>query len=123
MLFFRTLQMFFSQSGGAVNTNFLGTVIAGFGYDRLKTILLQTPTFAIQAFCCLLVTGLVTFWRPARDLKQPILSLAAAIVITGASIIYTRESNDSTRQLLLGSMYLIAVSNCSFTTILAIVGK
>ena len=74
-----------------------------------------------------------------RDYKQPILSIAAAIVIAGATIIYTHEANASTRPLLLGSMYMIAVSNCckledkenpvrlliaapAFTTILAIVG-
>lgn len=71
-----------------------------FSYSPLRTTLLQTPTFAIQGFICLALTAAVTFLPRFRNLKQPILSVAAAVVITGAAIIYTHESNEANRQLL-----------------------
>ncbi|KAM0748290.1 MFS general substrate transporter [Meredithblackwellia eburnea MCA 4105] len=114
--------LFLSQSGGAVTTNFLGIVIKGFGYEQLRSLLLQTPAFAIQGVVCLIVTGLATFTTTFRNLKQPMLSVAALCVVTGSAIIYSHKPTANNRHLLLGALYLMAINNCSYTTIMSVVG-
>lgn len=124
------LTLFLSQSGGAVTTNFLGSprppssaligpgiIISGFNFPQLRSLLLQTPAFAIQGVICraspapltllnyaVIVTGTVTFWRPARKFKQPVLSLAACCVIAGTSVIYSTTPTAANRNLLLGML-------------------
>ncbi|KAJ7621480.1 major facilitator superfamily domain-containing protein [Roridomyces roridus] len=114
--------LFLSQSGGAVTTNFIGIIIKGFGYNQLRSLLLQTPAFAIQGFICLIVTGLVSFTKTFRNLKQPLLSIAACCVIAGTGVVYSTTPTAQNRQLLLGMMYMIALNNCSFTTIMSVIG-
>jgi len=114
--------LFLSQSGGAVTTNFIGIIINGFGYPQLKSLLLQTPAFAIQAAICLIVTSLVSFTSFFRRAKQPLLSVAACAVVCGTAVIYTHQPTAGNRNLLLGMMYMIALNNCSFTVIMSVIG-
>jgi ACS family allantoate permease-like MFS transporter len=82
----------------------LGIIINGFGYPQLKSMLLQSPAFAIQAAVCLLVTGLVSFTKTFRYAKQPLLSLAASAVVAGTAVIYSHQPTPQNRSLLLGMM-------------------
>ncbi|KAF9464593.1 major facilitator superfamily domain-containing protein [Collybia nuda] len=116
------MTLFFSQSGGAITTNFIGLIINGFGFSQLRSLLLQTPAFAIQGIICLIVTGLITFTQTFRGFKQPLLSLAACCVVVGTAVVYTHEPTPGNRQVLLGMMYMIALNNCSFTTIMSVIG-
>lgn len=130
------LTLFLSNSAGAVTTNFIGLIVAGFGYSQLRSMLLQAPAFAIQAVVCLLVTGLVTFTKFFRNAKQPLLSVAALAVISGTAVIYSHDPTPQNQNLLLGMLCqfpedvpivslltprgfsdMIALNNCSFTTI------
>jgi len=115
--------LFAGAAGGTLNTNFLGLVIRGFGYSPLVSTLLQIPTFAIQTITSTLVLGLVTFVKPLRNCKQPILSIAALCVIAGCAILYTNSPTGSNGRLLLFALYLVAINNCSFAVLIAVVGN
>ncbi|KAH7113005.1 major facilitator superfamily domain-containing protein [Dactylonectria estremocensis] len=117
------LQMFFSQAMGNVTTNFLGIIIKGFGYSQLKAQLFTAPNYACQGFTQLIVSGLPTYSRRFRNMKQPLTAVASIISLIGVIILHITPPEPEYQNRRLGACILLSCAGVNYTVIMSVIGS
>jgi predicted MFS family arabinose efflux permease len=90
--------------GASVTNTFGPLILAGLGFDKYTTSLLNMPFGAVQ-FLVILATS----WAAAKaKLKSPVLALLVLPVIAGLAVLYVLPRNTANQPGLLVAFYLLA---------------
>lgn len=114
--------MFFAQVSGSVQTNFLGLIIKGFGYNALQTQLLTIPNYAVQTVVVLLVSFPPTYIKSCRNMKIPITVCATVVATAGVIILHVTPAEEQYQSRRLAAVIILAFATANYNVIISVIG-
>lgn len=114
--------MFFAQVSGSVQTNFLGLIIQGFGYDALTTQLLTIPNYAVQTVVVLLVSFPPTYIKQCKNMKIPITVCATVVATLGVILLYVTPAEVMYQSRRLAAVIILSFATANYNVIMSIIG-